>query len=90
VVLKKTQKKSGAFGAEIISFKIIIRISDKKYAESLVTPKFAEKLFRESIGISRFVTPAINLLVTYASFTKHFSNQENEGLDHQSSRGHLS
>ena len=43
---------------------------DSRYAESLVTPTLAERIFRERVGISRYVTPAISLLVTYASFAE--------------------
>jgi len=43
---------------------------DREYAESLVTPKLAERVFQERVGISRYVTPAISLLATYASFTE--------------------
>lgn len=38
------------------------------YAESLVRPKLAEKVFRDRV-LSRYVTAAISLLATYASFT---------------------
>lgn len=43
---------------------------DRAYAESLVTPKSAEKLFRAHVGIGRHVTPAASLLATYASFAE--------------------
>jgi hypothetical protein len=43
---------------------------DKQYAESLVTPKLAERWFRDHVGISRQVTQAVSLLVTYASFAE--------------------
>lgn len=42
---------------------------DQRYAQSLVEPKVSEKLFRENVGIGRYVTPAISMLATYASFT---------------------
>ncbi len=43
---------------------------DHRYAESLLSPKLAEDLFREHVGISRFATHAINVLVTHAAFTR--------------------
>jgi hypothetical protein len=43
---------------------------DRQYAESLVTPKLAERLFRDHVGISRQVTQAVSLLTTYASFAE--------------------
>jgi hypothetical protein len=43
---------------------------NSKYLESLLEPKLAERLFRRYVGISRYVTPAAALLVTYASFAE--------------------
>jgi asparagine synthetase B (glutamine-hydrolysing) len=43
---------------------------DTSYAESLLEPKLAERLFRRYVGISRYVTSAAALLVTYASFAE--------------------
>lgn len=43
---------------------------DASYAESLLEPKLAERLFRRYVGISRYVTSAAALLVTYASFAE--------------------
>jgi len=42
----------------------------RRYAESLLTPKLAERVFRERVGISRYVTPAAGLLATYAGFNE--------------------
>jgi asparagine synthetase B (glutamine-hydrolysing) len=42
---------------------------NREFAESLVTEKWAEKWFRERIGLSRHVTQAVGLLATYASFS---------------------
>lgn len=54
---------------------------NRDFAESLVTPKMAERVFRERIGISRFVTPAISLLATYASFTQYASPPSHQFTD---------
>jgi len=43
---------------------------DEKYLVSLVTPKMAERWFRDNIGLSRHVTQAAGLLVTYAGYTR--------------------
>jgi len=43
---------------------------DRRYAESLLTPKLAERVFRDKVGISRYVTPAAGLLATYAGFSQ--------------------
>lgn len=43
---------------------------NRGYADSLLTPKLAEDLFRDHVGISRFATHAINVLVTHAAFTR--------------------
>jgi hypothetical protein len=40
------------------------------YVQSLVTPTLAERAFRARVGISRYVTSAICLLVTYAAFAE--------------------
>lgn len=42
---------------------------DSRYAASLLSPKLSEDLFRDHVGISRFATHAINVLVTHAAFT---------------------
>jgi asparagine synthetase B (glutamine-hydrolysing) len=42
---------------------------DAEYAESLLSPRLSEDLFRRFVGISRFATHAINVLVTHAAFT---------------------
>jgi asparagine synthetase B (glutamine-hydrolysing) len=44
-------------------------VVDRGYAESLVTPKLAERVFRDRV-LSRYVTAAVSLLVTYASFNR--------------------
>jgi hypothetical protein len=44
--------------------------ANTKYLESLLAPKLAERLFRRYVGISRYVTPAAALLVTYAGFAE--------------------
>ncbi len=43
---------------------------DPDYAQSLVSPKYAEDLFRRYVGLGRFATHAINVLVTHAAFTR--------------------
>ena len=43
---------------------------DRDYAESLIRPKLAEHWFRERVGISRYVTPAVALLTTYAAYSE--------------------
>jgi hypothetical protein len=43
---------------------------DRRFAESLLTPKLAERLFRDKVGISRHVTPAAGLLASYAGFAE--------------------
>ncbi|HTV18904.1 MAG TPA: hypothetical protein VMG12_09540, partial [Polyangiaceae bacterium] len=48
---------------------------DSKYAESLLEPKLAERLFRRYVGISRYVTSAAALLVTYASFAERVATE---------------
>jgi hypothetical protein len=45
--------------------------TDPRYLVTLVTPKTAERWFRDRIGISRHVTQAAGLLATYADFTRH-------------------
>lgn len=42
---------------------------DSRYAASLVSPKLTEDLFRDHVGLGRFATHAINVLVTHAAFT---------------------
>lgn len=44
---------------------------DPDYVRSLVTPKAAERLFRDRVGISRYVCQAASLLATYAGFARH-------------------
>lgn len=43
---------------------------DSRYAASLVSPKLTEDLFRDHVGLGRFATHAINVLVTHAAFTR--------------------
>jgi asparagine synthetase B (glutamine-hydrolysing) len=43
---------------------------DAEYAASLVSPKYSEDLFRKYVGLGRFATHAINVLVTHAAFTR--------------------
>ncbi len=45
-------------------------VTDREYALSLVTEKKAEQWFRQYVGISRYVSQAASLLVTYARFTR--------------------
>ena len=39
------------------------------YVDSLFTNKLAERLFRENIGISRYTSNVLSMLVTYAAFS---------------------
>jgi asparagine synthetase B (glutamine-hydrolysing) len=43
---------------------------DDRYAESLVTPKLAERVFRATVGLGRYSTPAVSLLATYAAYSE--------------------
>lgn len=48
---------------------------DQSYVSSLVTPKAAERLFRDRVGISRYVCQAASLLATYAGFARRLAGR---------------
>ncbi len=48
---------------------------NRNYAESLLTPKVAEQVFRQKVGLSRYVTAAACLLATYAGYAELLETQ---------------
>lgn len=49
---------------------------DQSYIDSLFVNKLSERLFREHVGISRYTSNVLSMLVTYAGFTRDASSPD--------------